>query len=109
MTRLSGIICRFPHILGFSEVRFVQNFFVRDGVGEGGSCFEETVIESQNRGLQEYSRNVVGNYLPGSLYSYSVPTVFLGVLFGGPHRGPFSFRGRRLRRRGLQGSGSSRG
>ena len=45
-----------------------------------------TLLGTPNRGPQEYGRNVIGTYLPGSLYS----TIFLlyswGSLFGVPIR-----------------------
>ena len=31
-----------------------------------------------NREPQEFSGNIMGIYLPGSLYSYDIPTIFVG-------------------------------
>ena len=39
------------------------------------------LLGTPNSELQEYSRNILGIYLPGSFYSilfYSIPTIFLG-------------------------------
>ena len=44
--------------------------------------------EPQHREPQEYSRNIQGRYLPGSLYSYHVLPIFLGYLFWAPHYSP---------------------
>ena len=36
-----------------------------------------TKMGTSNGEPQEYSRNIFGIYLPGSTYSYCIPTVFL--------------------------------
>ena len=42
-----------------------------------------------NREPQEYGRNIIGIYLPGSLYSnYYIPTIFLGFTVGVPSKVP---------------------
>ena len=37
-----------------------------------------TLLGTPNREPQEYSRYIIGIYLPGTLYSYYIPTIFLG-------------------------------
>ena len=64
--------------------------------GEGNG----TSMGTPDREPPEYSRNGLGIYLPESLYSYHIPTTFLGSLFGvpisvhfkGEGDGLFSFR-----------------
>ena len=43
-----------------------------------------------NREPQEYSRNIIGIYLPGSLYSFTFLLYSWGSLFGVPIRVPLS-------------------
>ena len=54
---------------------------------------------TQNRERQEESRNLIGMYLPGSLYSYWIPTIFLGFPFWGPQSTPFRIGAKGIDRR----------
>ena len=50
--------------------------------------------EPQQREPQEYSRNIRGIYLQGSLHSYYIPSIFLGSPVWRPHFAPFNGKGR---------------
>ena len=51
-------------------------------------------VGDPNREPQEYSGNVMGIQLPGSVYSCYIPTILLGfpVAVWGPHLSPFISR-----------------
>ena len=52
-----------------------------------------------NREPNKHIKNIVGIYLPGSLHTYYVPTIFSWFRAWGPHYTPFSL-GVGLRDRG---------
>ena len=39
--------------------------------------YKRTEVGIPNSELQEYIRNITGTYLPGSSYSYRIPTILL--------------------------------
>ena len=58
----------------------------------GAIDFKGTLLGTPNWEPQEYSRNIRGIYLPGSLYSIIFLLYSWGSLFGVPSRVPLHFR-----------------
>ena len=56
-----------------------------------GDIFKGTLLGTPNREPQEYSRYIIGIYLPGSLYSIIFLLYSWGSLFGVPSRVPLIF------------------
>ena len=54
--------------------------------------FKGTLLGTPNWEPQEYSRYIIGIYLPGSLYSIIFLLYSWGSLFGVPSRVPLSLR-----------------
>ena len=50
-----------------------------------------TLLGTPNTEPQEYSRYIIGSYLPGSLFHY-IPTILLGFPVLGSHEKPFSHK-----------------
>ena len=62
--------------------------------------FKGTLLGTPNREPQEYSRYILGIYLPGSLYSIIFLLNSWGSLFGVPSRVPLIKENRRSSRKG---------
>ena len=85
MKACSMIPClRPPSASGHTGQLPVPKAALRFGVYGGGRKIGTTNTEPQR-----YSRNMTGVYLPGSLYSDYVPTIFLGLPVWGSHFTPF--------------------
>ena len=56
--------------------------------GDQSNKDKGTLLGTPNREPQEYSRNIIGRYLPGSLYSIIFLLYSWGSLFGVPSRVP---------------------
>ena len=60
---------------------------------QGGSgVYEGILLGTPNREPQEYSRYIIGIYLPGSLYSIIFLLYSWGSLFGVPSRVPLFYK-----------------
>ena len=70
--------------------RWVERF-VGSGFGTRGLS-KETLMGTSNRQPQEYSRNIIGIYLPGSLYTIIFLLYSWGSLFGVPIKVPLVFK-----------------
>ena len=56
------------------------------------SGFKRTFMGTPNREAQEYSRNIIGLYIPGSSYSIIFELYSWGSLFRVPSKVPLGFR-----------------
>ena len=60
--------------------------------GSGFRVYRGTLLGTPNWEPQEYSRYIIGIYLPGSLYTSIFLLYSWGSLFGVPSRVPLGFR-----------------
>ena len=81
---------------GFVDSRFVAPvLWVKDlGFGVEASACKGTLLGTPNWEPQEYSRYIIGIYLPGSLYSIIFLLYSWGSQFGVPSRVPLACRER---------------